>query len=84
MREQIGTNQRTLLFYIPLIIISFVPITIVYNNISDPRDVEYTNQWLDKASCSELKQYILQEYKDDKLYYFEGKAVKLFTWKCEK
>jgi len=71
--------------WIPIMVI-VVPILLIFLAFeADTRDMEYTNMWLEEiASCGDLKQYILQDYDDTRLYYLQGKAEFQYEWRCER
>ena len=81
----VGNMGNYFYIWLPLMVVVIPILFVVAINIGETRDIEYTNMWIDEiASCGDLKQYILLEYEDERLYYLEGKAIKRFTWMCEK
>jgi len=71
--------------WIPIMVVVIPILFVVAINVGNTKDMDYTNMWLeDIASCGDLKQYILRDYDDTRLYYLQDKAEFQYEWRCER
>lgn len=80
-------DQRTPLIF-ALVAVTLLLVFAGVTAWTDPRDRDYTKQWIKDASCAELKSFILEDIRDEKLVLnwvpFDDTAKERFVWMCEK